>query len=157
MISKRFYPERIDFVFEDKVVASHPRLFDRGQTCYDWQHYVGLLERKPGALRNGAPFAQMPAALVRLQRLLLRREGGDRLMSQVLATVPKAGLETVLVAVELVLESGKLSVEHIQNVIARLDQVPLPPSVETTLQLNLAPVANTARYDTLRGAEVDHA
>jgi hypothetical protein len=29
--------------------------------------------------------------------------------------------------------------------------------VETTLQLNLAPVANTARYDTLRGAEVDHA
>jgi hypothetical protein len=78
-------------------------------------------------------------------------------MSQVLATVPKAGLETVLVAVELVLESGKLSVEHIQNVIARLDQVPLPPSVETTLQLNLAPVANTARYDTLRGAEVDHA
>jgi hypothetical protein len=157
MISKRLYPERIDFVFEDKVVASHPRLFDRGQTCYDWQHYVGLLERKPGALRNGAPFAEMPASLVRLQRLLLRREGGDRLMSQVLATVPKAGLETVLVAVELVLESGKLSVEHIQNVIARLNQVPLPPSVETSLQLNLVPVANTARYDTLRGEEVDHA
>ena len=157
LISKRFYPERIEFVFEDKVVASHPRLFDRGQTCYDWQHYVPLLERKPGALRNGAPFGQMPEPLVRLQRLLLRREGGDRLMSQVLATVSKAGLETLLVAVELVLESGMLSLEHIHNVIARLNQAPLPMSVETTLQLTQAPIADTARYDTLRGTEVDHA
>jgi hypothetical protein len=157
LISKRFYPERIEFVFQDKVVASHARLFDRGQTCYDWQHYVPLLERKPGALRNGAPFGQMPEPLVRLQRLLLRREGGDRLMSQVLATVSKTGLETLLVAVELVLESGVLSVEHIHNVIARLNQAPLPMSVETTLQLTQAPIADTARYDTLRGTEVDHA
>jgi len=97
MVSKRLYPERIDFVFNEEVRTSHPRLFDRGQTCYDWQHYLGVLERKPGALRNGAPFADMPAALVRLQRLLLRRDGGDRLMSQMLACVPKAGLETVLV------------------------------------------------------------
>ena len=52
MVSKRLYPERIDIVFEEQVRASHPRLFDRGQTCYDWQHYLGLLERKPGALRN---------------------------------------------------------------------------------------------------------
>jgi len=157
LISKRFYPERIEFVFEEKVVASHPRLFDRGQTCYDWRHYVPLLERKPGALRNGAPFGQMPEPLVRLQRLLLRREGGDRLMSQVLATVSKAGLETLLVAVELVLESGMLSVEHIHNVIARLNQAPLPTSVETALQLKQAPIADTERYDTLRGTEVDHA
>jgi transposase len=157
LISKRFYPERIEFVFEEKVVASHPRLFDRGQTCYDWRHYVPLLERKPGALRNGAPFCQMPEPLVRLQRLLLRREGGDRLMSQVLATVSKAGLETLLVAVDLVLESGMLSVEHIHNVIARLNQAPVPMSVETTLQLKQAPIADTGRYDTLRGTEVDHA
>jgi hypothetical protein len=44
LISKRLYPEHIEFVFEDKVVASHPRLFDRGHTCYDWRHYVALLE-----------------------------------------------------------------------------------------------------------------
>ena len=99
----------------------------------------------------------MPESLVRLQRLLLRREGGDRLMSQVLATVPKAGLETVLVAVDLVLESGLLSVEHIHNVIGRLNQAPVPVSVETSLELKQAPIADTGRYDTLRGAEVDHA
>jgi hypothetical protein len=158
LISKRFYPDRIEVVFDEAVVASHPRLFERGQTRYDWQHYLPLVERKPGVLRNGAPFAEMPEPLLRLQRLLLRRDGGDRLMSQVLAVVPKAGLEAVLVAVELVLESGVLSVEHIQNVIARLNQAPLPESVETTLQLKQAPLADTGRYDGLRcKEEADHA
>ena len=32
-----------------------------GKTAYDWQHYVPLLQRKPGALRNGAPFADRPS------------------------------------------------------------------------------------------------
>jgi transposase len=157
LISKRFYPERIDIVFDEVVMASHPRLFDRGQTHYDWRHYLPLVERKPGVLRNGAPFAQMPEPLVRLQRLLLRREGGDRVMSQMLAVVPKAGLESVLVAVDLVLESGVVSVEHVLNVIARLNQAPLPESVPTTLQVKEAPVADTGRYDRLRTQEADHA
>ena len=60
---------------------------------------------KPGALRNGAPFADMPQAQPRLCCGLLRRSGGDRVMAQVLALVPTAGLEAVLAA-ELALESG---------------------------------------------------
>jgi hypothetical protein len=157
LISKRFYPERLDIVFDDAVMASHPRLFDRGQTCYDWRHYLPLIARKPGALRNGAPFVDMPEPLRRLQRLLLRREGGDRVMSQVLALVPKVGLESVLVAVDLVLESGLVSVEHVLNVIGRLNQVPLPASVPTTLTVKEAPTADTGRYDRLRRPEADHA
>jgi hypothetical protein len=89
LISKRLYPERIEIVFDDAVVASHPRRFERGQTCYDWRHYLSVVERKPGALRNGAPFAGMPESLIRLQRLLLKRDGGDRVMSQMLAAVPR--------------------------------------------------------------------
>jgi len=157
LIRQRFYPERTAIGFDEVVMASHPRLFERGQTRYDWRHYLPLVERKPGVLRNGAPFAEMPEPLVRLQRLLLRREGGDRVMSQMLAVVPKAGLDTVLVAVELVLESGVVSVEHVLNVIARLNQAPLPESVPTTLQVKEAPVADTGRYDRLRTQEADHA
>jgi transposase len=157
MISKRFYPERIAVVFDDTVVASHPRLFERGQTGYDWRHYISLVERKPGVLRNGAPFGDMPEPLLRLQRLLLKREGGDRVMSQVLCAVPKAGLEPVLVAVDLVLESGAISAEHILNVLSRLNSATLPEEVETTLQIKEAPLANTGRYDTLRQMEVNHA
>ena len=157
LISKRFYPERIAVIFDDTVVASHPRLFERGQTGYDWRHYISLVERKPGVLRNGAPFGDMPEPLVRLQRLLLKREGGDRVMSQVLCAVPKAGLEPVLVAVELVLESGAVSAEHVLNVLSRLNSAALPAQVETTLQIKEAPLANTGRYDALRQKAVNHA
>ena len=157
LISKRLYPERIEIVFDDAVVASHPRRFERGQTCYDWRHYLSLVERKPGALRNGAPFAGMPESLIRLQRLLLKRDGGDRVMSQMLAVVPKAGLEAVLVAVELVLESGVVSVEHVLNVIGRLKQDAPPEAVQTHLEVKEAPIADTGRYDRLRSPEIGHA
>jgi hypothetical protein len=156
MVSIRTYPERIDFVAHDSVVASHPRCFGRNETRYDWQHYIPIIERKPGALRNGAPFADMPEALQRLRGLLLKREGGDLVMAKVLAVVPKHGLEAVLVAVELVLESGNLSVEHIENVLNRLKPSPPPMQVDTHLQVTDAPVADTVRYDGLR-VEVHHA
>lgn len=156
IVSIRVYPERIDLVAHDAVVASHARSFERKQTSYDWQHYIPLIERKPGALRNGAPFADMPAPLQTLRRLLLRHEGGDRVMAKVLAAVPKHGLEAVLVAVELVLESGHPSAEHVENVINRLKPVPVQERVETELDVAEAPLADTGRYDRLR-LEASHA
>ena len=103
----------------------------------------------------------MPEALRRLQSTLLPREGGDRVMAQVLAAVPGAGIEAVLVAVELVLESGAVSAEHVINVVGRLKpSVPLE-QVETLLQVTEVPVADTGRYDRLRDGdsteEVRHA
>ena len=152
-VSSRLYPTRIDLVADDAVIASHARLLDRDQVSYDWQHYLPLIERKPGALRNGAPFADLPRPLRQLRHGLARHIGGDRIMAQVLAAVPVAGLEAVLVAVELVLESGALSAEHILNVVARLTAAPLPVTVENHLPLKDAPLANPARYDRLRVAK----
>jgi transposase len=164
-VSSRLYPDRVVVVAGDAAVASHDRLTERGHILYDWQHYIPLVQRKPGALRNGAPFADMPAPLQRLRQGLMRHAGGDKIMAQVLAAVPTAGIDAVLVAVELVIESGALSAEHVLNVIARLNASPPPANVETSLQLKEAPQANTDRYDGLRDIdeavvndeEVDHA
>ena len=57
--------------------------------------------------------------------------------------------------VELVLESGVLSAEHVLNVVARLRSAPPIASVETCLPLNEAPAANTERYDLLRTPAAD--
>jgi transposase len=167
-VSTRLYPGKIVIVVDDAVVASHERLSDRGQTQYNWEHYIPLIQRKPGALRNGAPFADMPEPLQQLRRALLRDPGGDRVMAQVLAIVPTAGLDAVLVAVELALEStrqGRVSVEHVLNVLARLIAEPAPESAATVLQVITKPLANTERYDSLRAGsaantateEADHA
>ena len=80
--------------------------------------------------------------------------GGERVMAQVLALVPAAGLDAVLVAVSLALEgappSGRVSVEHVVNVLARLKESPPPACAATTLQAKTPPRADTARYDRLR-------
>ena len=154
MVSTHLYPTRVTVVAGDGIVAEHERLTDKSKTRYDWQHYVPLVQRKPGALRNGAPFADLPESLQRLRRALLRESGGDRLMARVLALVPTAGLEAVLVAVDLALDgappSGRVSVEHVINVLARLNAAPRPANVETPLQVLTPPIADTARYDRLR-------
>jgi len=159
LVSTRLYPNRVDIACAQTIIASHARTPGSGQTTYDWQHYIELVQRKPGALRNGAPFLDLPEPLQRLRKSLLRHPGGDRTMAQVLATVPQAGLDAVLVAVDLVLEgatpNGSVSAEHVRNVLARLNAPPLPEYAQTSLQLTHLPTADTARYDRLRPTHND--
>ena len=158
-VAVHLYPAHLEVHADNACVASHVRLLDRDQIRYDWQHYIPLIEKKPGALRNGAPFADMPTPLLRLQGELRRRDRlqADRVMARVLAVIPAHGLEAVLVAAELVLESGVPSIEHVLNVLARLKQQPLPERVETHLTLVEEPLADTSRYDSLNAQEVPHA
>jgi transposase len=156
-VSVRLYPERVVIVADQAIIAEHRRMQDRDHVVYDWRHYLPLVEKKPGALRNGAPFADLPESLQKLRHALLRREGGDRVMAQVLSAVPTFGLEAVLVAVELVLESGRPSAEHVLNVLARLHEGPPPEAVATSLTVGTQPLADPQRYDRLRSdAEVSH-
>ena len=67
-VSVRVYPERIVVAAEGQVICEHRRVFARSHerksttTVYDWRHYLAVIQRKPGALRNGAPFAELPPA-----------------------------------------------------------------------------------------------
>jgi hypothetical protein len=154
----RLYSDRLEVCAEIAVVAHHQRLLGRDQVSYDWQHYIPLIEKKPGALRNGAPFADMPLLFSQLQTALRHRERqqGDRIMAKVLAAVPDHGLETVLLAVKQVLDSGVISIEQVLNVLSRLNEPPVPAQVETSLKLIEEPLADTARYDSLSDKEVEH-
>ena len=158
MVGGLYYRMQVSHI---KLCASRARLVKRGRTAYDWQHYIPLIQRKPGALRNGAPFAEMPLPFKALQRQLMRREGGDRVVAQVLAVVPKAGLEAVVAAVELMLErAGGVvpSAEHVINVLSRLISTATMHASDTLKEVVVPiiitepPRADTAHYDRLRGA-----
>lgn len=66
------YAERIVIRQDGVVVGEHARCFGRGETIYDPWHHVPVLARKPGALRNGAPFKDwlLPAGLEKVRRKL---------------------------------------------------------------------------------------
>jgi len=156
VVSLRAYPDRLLVVGPEGECVTLARSFERDQTIYDWTHYISLIERKPGALRNGAPFKTMPEPLQQLQRQLLRHPGGDRVMAQVLTAVTLHGLEAVLVAVELALQSSRVSAEHVLNVLSRLkEQRQGLEVVSTSLRLAEPPQADVQRYDALR-KEVSH-
>lgn len=155
-ISLRVYAARLVMATEGQVIAEHPRVILRnhgpGRTLYDWRHYLSVLQRKPGAIRNGAPFADLPDGFKRLQAILLKRSGGDREMVEILALVLHHDQQAVLAAVELALESGAPSKQHVLNLLGRLLEAapPAPVTAPQALALAIEPEANVSRYDQLR-------
>src|SRR6202007_2692816 len=93
---------------DGRVVANHCRAFRRRATVYDPWHYVPILARKPGALRNGAPFKDwvLPASLERIRRKLAGSDDGDRQMVKILAAVLSDGLPAVEAACAQALAEG---------------------------------------------------
>jgi len=156
-ISLRVYAEQLVIAAEAGVIARHGRVFSRdhnnqGITVYDWRHYLAVVQRKPGALRNGAPFATMPKSFRQLQRVLLKHQGGDREMVDVLALVLHHDEALVEQAVSEVIDSGIITKTHVMNRLSRLLDAPRPALLDPPPALILSdePIANTERYDHLR-------
>jgi len=150
----------IQIVKNGEVVGEHIRQFGRGQTFYDPWHYLGILERKPGALRDGAPFKkwELPCAIKQIQKRLLSRPGGDREFVEILIAARDHGLEITDGACQSALSDGTVRSEVILNLITRkLDPAPIDPvSTPERLCLSEEPLADCGRYDSLR-KEVRHA
>jgi len=138
------------------IVGEHMRSFGRNQTIYDPWHYVPVLARKPGALRNGAPFKDwlLPAHLERVRRRLKGSDDGDRQMVKILSAVLSDGLAAVEAACAEALASGVHSADVVLNILARRrDPEPIATIITPDgLRLRQAPIADCARYDRLRGA-----
>jgi hypothetical protein len=149
------YADRVVIRQDGRVVGEHRRSFGRGETIYDPWHYVPVLARKPGALRNGAPFRDwvLPAALDRVRRRLAGSDDGDRQMVAILAAVLTDGLAAVEAACAQATAEGVHSSDMIINILTR-QRDPGPTAVIVTpdaLALQHMPVADCARYDQLRG------
>ena len=158
-VSLRVYPDRVVVAAEGMVICEHRRIIDRshdqpGKTVYDWRHYLAVVQRKPGALRNGAPFVELPEAFRTLQQHLLKKPGGDREMVDILALVLQHDEDAVLLAVEMALETGVPTKTHVLNLLHRLvdGKSIMPPTIDApqALMLTNEPEANVERYDALR-------
>jgi len=147
------WAERIVIRQDGAIVGEHARCFGRDQTIYDPWHYVPVLARKPGALRNGAPFKDwlLPANLGQVRRRLKGSDDGDRQMVKVLSAVLTDGLATVEAACAEALAGGVHSADVVLNILARRRD-PGPAATilaPDALRLHHAPVADCARYDRL--------
>jgi transposase len=155
-VEVRAYAERIEIRQDGRVVGEHPRAFGRDRTISNPWHYVPVLARKPGALRNGAPFKDwvLPNGLDRVRRKLTGAADGDRQFVDILTAVLSDGLPAVEAACQEALGQGVHSADVILNILARR-RAPLAPITIMTpdaLRLRHEPAADCARYDRLRRA-----
>ena len=152
----RAYADRIELRQDGRPVGQHARCFGRDQTMFDPWHYVPVLARKPGALRNGAPFKDwvLPPGLERVRRKLAGSADGDRQMVGILTTVLSDGLPAVEAACQQALRDGVHSADVVINILARSREAVPAVTIMTpeALQLRHAPVADCTRYDSLRRA-----
>ena len=152
-VSLRTYAGRVEIRLDGEVVANHPRVFNRDQVVYDPWHYLPVLARKPGALRNGAPFKnwELPPALARVRRRLVGSDDADRQFVAILAAVMDDGLAAVEAACTKALNDGPCGQDVVLNILARQREEDQPPplDVPSALTLSIEPAADCARYDRL--------
>ena len=152
-VSLRAYADRIVVTSRGKIIAEHQRYFGRDKTIFNPWHYLPLLERKPGALRNGAPFHEwdLPEALQKTRTALMKNKGGDKAFVSILLAISSHGLEAVEAACRQAGSENIIQADYILNCLNRLKDRPKPAEIQTPdwLKLSKEPLSNTARYNQL--------
>jgi transposase len=157
-VSVRSTATEVRVVADGAVIAEHARRFGRDQLICDPWHYLPILERKPGALRNGVPFLDwdLPTSIRQVRDRILKQPKGDRAFVELLMMARDVGLEVLEVACELVLDGTVVSAPIVMNEMRRLvaPGLPIMLNVPDMLKLHIEPLADCGRYDHLR--EVSH-
>ena len=152
-VTVRAYADRLTFVQNGKTVGFHLRHFGRDQVFYDPWHYLEALKKKPGALRNGAPFKEwnLPESIEQIRSALAKHRDGDRQFVGILAVVSYYGIEAVTQACTDALAANTISRDVVLNLLSRNDEEPTPtadPAAKLPV-LIIPPVADCRRYDLL--------
>ena len=153
-VQVRAYAEHVTMVLNGTVVGIHKRHLGRDKAIYDPWHYLAVLERKPGALRNGAPFKRwdLPEAMSEVRTALEGRSGGDRQFVSILSVVSRYGLESVANACTQAISDKTVSSDVILSILSRTHDEPQPEPVKLSDQLpllKLIPMVDCYRYDSL--------
>lgn len=152
-VTVRAYADRLTFVQNGKTVGFHLRYFGRDQVFYDPWHYLEALKKKPGALRNGAPFKEwnLPESIEQIRIALAKHRDGDRQFVGILSVVSYYGIEAVTQACTDALAANTISRDVVLNLLSRSDEEPTPtsdPAAKLPV-LIIPPVADCRRYDLL--------
>lgn len=151
------YPFRVDILYLDDVIASHPRCYGKDQDIYDPLHYLPLLEQRPGAFQHAKPVrrwrASWPPVYERLLARLQTEGDGIREFVRILRLHQEYPAQLVEQAVTQALEYGCL---HLDGIKLCLRQLMHPALAIAALDLTERPQLGIAielpdlqRYDQL--------
>lgn len=124
-VTLKAYAERIEVVYQEKVIAIHRRCYQQHAQVLDPLHYLITLSRKPATLDHSEVYRdwQLPACFARLRQLLEEKQGplaGARHYVRVLQLLAEHPAERVAGAIETCLARGHLDSPRIIRTTERL-------------------------------------
>lgn len=164
-VQARVYADRVEVWHGGETVARHERCYQRHQQVLDLEHYLEVLERKPGALAGSTPVKQWrergrwPVEYDRYWEVLIRRHGkqpGTRQMIELLGLGKKHGYDRLQDAMRVALANGCGDVAAIRYLLTA--QSTSPPPLESSALGMLAryerPLPEVQNYDQLLSGQV---
>jgi transposase len=159
----KLFPSYVEVWHERECVARHERCYQRYQQVLDLEHYLDVLEKKPGALAGSTALVQWrqrgrwPESFDRFWSQLRERHGkqeGTREMIELLALGKQQGWQRLRAAVETALELGSNDAAAVRHLLAADDlrravREPLPLEALSGYE---RPMPAVAHYDALLGA-----
>lgn len=151
--SVRAYADRIILIADGQTVGEHRREFGRDKTIFDPWHYLEVLKRKPGALRNGLPFKdwELPIPLPQVREAMSQRPDGDKQFIGILSAILTHGLDEVVNACAEAVAANSISQGVILNILSRAQETSTPTDCDVPQLpvLKMPPIADCRRYDLL--------
>jgi transposase len=165
MVHAKVLPAYIEVWHEGRCVARHERCYRIQQQILDLEHYLDVLERKPGALAGSKPLQQWreqgrwPSSYDRFWQALMVRHGrqsGTREMIELVRLGRQHGYTKLDEALKQALELGCSDTAAVQHLMTRdqLDRAVAPRLELVALMAYERPLPSLADYDHLLGQEV---
>jgi len=158
----RLLPAHVEIWHERRCIARHERSYGRQQAVLDLEHYLEVLERKPGALAGSTPLQQWrergrwPESFDRLWQSLRERYGkqaGTREMIELLRLGPTHGWKALREAVERALALGCTDAAAVRHLLTAEAWAHCPPMLPElgSLERYERPLPVLSDYDGLLG------
>jgi transposase len=124
------WPSRINISHDGRCAAHHERCYGRGHQILNLEHYLDVLEKKPGAMSGSTPLQQWrqagrwPACLDQIWKQLEQRLGksqGTREMITLVRVGSAAGWDKLNAAVEEALRIGVTDAAAVLHILRMPD------------------------------------
>jgi hypothetical protein len=126
----KVWPSQVDIYYDLECVATHQRCYGRGHQLLNLEHYLDVLERKPGAMAGSTPLQQWRAAgrwpecLDAIWRKLETRHGksgGTREMIALVRAGLSDGWDRLIGAVQEALRLGVTDAAAVMHILRMPD------------------------------------
>ena len=155
-------PAAVELWHQGRCIARHTRSYGRHQEILDLEHYLDVLEHKPGALAGSKPLDQWrragrwPVSFDRYWQALMERQGrqyGTKAMVELLQLGSRHGYGRLRTAIESALQLGCIDAAAVRHLMVSDDLVHQRPILRVEIGSPLSryerPLPHVHAYDAL--------